>query len=61
MSIAEHEHPEPRAILAPLFERAKAADEFEFCCTLLRIRGMEDAYWDPLRESYQLTQQLRPA
>lgn len=50
--------PRPRAVLTPLFDRAKATDEFEFACALLRIRGMEDAYWDPLQETYQLTRQL---
>ena len=49
---------DPHDVLEPLFEAARAADEFEFCCTLMRIRGMEDAGWDPLRESDALAQQL---
>jgi hypothetical protein len=48
----------PADLLGTLFERAKAADEFEFCSTLLRLRGMEDAGWDPLHESLELSQQL---
>lgn len=48
----------PRDTLTPLFIKAKETDEFEYCSTLLRIRGMEDAFWDPLVESYQLTNQL---
>jgi hypothetical protein len=41
-----------------LFEAAKAVDEFEFCCTLLRLRGMESAGWDPFAEMHQLVQDL---
>jgi len=41
-------------IISDLFKKAKEKDEFEFCCTLLRIRGMESAGWDSLNESYQL-------
>jgi hypothetical protein len=41
-----------------LFNTAKAADEFEFCCTLLRIRGLESPGWDPLQESISLIDQL---
>jgi hypothetical protein len=29
--------------LRELFNQAKAKDEFEYCCALLRIRGMEGA------------------
>ena len=49
---------DPRTILEPLFTVAKQADEFEYCCTLLRVRGMEGPGWDPLRETMALTQQL---
>ena len=49
---------DPDEILRPLFQKAKEVDEFEFCCTLLRIRGMESSGWDPLQESDQLTHQL---
>lgn len=41
-----------------LFSAAKDADEFEFCCTLLRVRGLESHGWDPLRESISLIDQL---
>ncbi len=41
-----------------LFSAAKAADEFEYCCTLLRIRGLESPGWDPLQESISLIDQL---
>jgi hypothetical protein len=41
-----------------LFEAAKAADEFELACTLLRVRGMEDAGWDPFVETHLLVQDL---
>lgn len=35
-----------------IFQKAKERDEFEYICSLLRIRGMEDAGWDPLAESH---------
>lgn len=41
-------------IINDLFIKAKEKDEFEFCCTLLRIRGNESAGWDSLEESYSL-------
>jgi hypothetical protein len=44
-------------LLRALFEKAKATDEFEFCSTLLRIRGMEGPGWDPLHESFALINQ----
>lgn len=37
-----------------LFTKAKAKDEFEYCCALLRIRGMEGPGWDTLQESHTL-------
>lgn len=49
---------DPKATLAPLFDKARASDEFEFCCALLRIRGVQGPGWDPLRESMTLTQQI---
>lgn len=52
------ENVQPDVLLEELFVKAKATDEFEFCCSLLRIRGMEDAGWDPLQESEQLARQL---
>lgn len=45
-------------LLTPLFEEAKKADEFEFCCAILRIRGTEGPGWDPLVESSQLMNQM---
>lgn len=44
-------------LLRALFERAKAKDEFEFCSTLLRLRGIEGIGWDPLQESLALIDQ----
>jgi hypothetical protein len=49
---------EPHENISELFANAKTSDEFEYCSTLLRIRGMEDSGWDPLRESDQLANQL---
>src|SRR5690349_4917615 len=46
------------AIIQSLFERAKTKDEFEYACTLLRIRGVESAGWDSLEETDQLFQDL---
>lgn len=40
-----------------IFSQAKAKDEFEYCCALLRIRGMEGAGWDTLQESRMLLSQ----
>ncbi|WP_395378128.1 hypothetical protein [Marinicella sp. W31] len=37
--------------LDKIFHKARAACEFEFICTLLSIKGMQDAGWDP----YQTT------
>ena len=41
-----------------LFEAAKDADEFEFGCTLLRVRGLESAGWDPFVETHRLVEDL---
>jgi hypothetical protein len=41
-------------VLDQLFLKAKSQDEFEYVCALLRIRGMEDAGWDPLSETDRL-------
>jgi len=49
--------PEPFESLKELFDKARVADEFEFCCTLLRMRGCQDAGWDPLIESEHLINQ----
>lgn len=45
-------------IFSNIFDAAKKNDEFEFCCTLMRIRGAESPGWDTLNESNTLTQQL---
>jgi hypothetical protein len=42
------------AIFDRLFNKARDADEFEYICALLRIRGMEDEGWDPLEETQRL-------
>ncbi|KAA0228238.1 hypothetical protein FCG40_03115 [Fimbriimonadia bacterium ATM] len=55
--LQEPSFPEPFKVLKELFEKARAKDEFEFGCTLLRIRGCQDAGWDPLIESDHLIHQ----
>lgn len=40
-----------------LFNDAKSKDEFEYCCALLCIRGMEGPGWDTLQESHTLLMQ----
>lgn len=37
----------------PLFERAKQTSEFEFILTLLRIRGLQAAGWDPFETTQE--------
>ena len=49
---------EIRRALNSLFNRARAADEFEYACTLLRVRGLEAPGWDRLEETQALTQDL---
>jgi hypothetical protein len=44
--------------LHAVFQAAKDAEAFEFACTLLRIRGMEEAGWDPFVETYRLVTDL---
>jgi hypothetical protein len=44
--------------LHAVFQAAKASDEFEFACTLMRVRGMEDVGWDPFVETQQLVTDL---
>jgi hypothetical protein len=46
-----------RDILAPIFE-FKDGDPLEFVAALLRLQGMEDPGWDPLRESLETLQDL---
>lgn len=45
-------------VLGNLFQDAKEEDEFEFVSTLLRIKGMRDAGWDSLDESWSLINDL---
>ena len=47
-----------KSILNELFKDAQQKDEFEFCCTLLRLKGLESAGWDSLEESLQLINQV---
>lgn len=49
---------ETRLIFGPLFERAKATDEFEYACTLLRVRGIQSPGWDPVFESMTLIREV---
>jgi hypothetical protein len=49
---------EIRRCLDALFARARKVDEFEYACALLRLRGMEDAGWDPLTETNVLAADL---
>jgi hypothetical protein len=51
-------HETARRVLDDLFSRARDRDEFEYACTLLRIRGMEDAGWEPLVETGELVDDL---
>lgn len=46
------------ALLGDLFDSALNADEFEYCSTLLRLRGIEPIAWDPLGESNELIHQI---
>lgn len=45
-------------VLDELFLHAKSKDEFEYICSLLRIRGMEGPGWDPLNETHDLVSDL---
>lgn len=38
-------------ILRKLFDVAKVKDEFEFCSTMLRVRGLEGPGWDPFTQA----------
>jgi hypothetical protein len=54
----EEAHKDPQAALTPLFREAKNTDEFEYCCTLLRLRGLDFQRLDPLLETSDLSRQL---
>ncbi|MCW2921594.1 MAG: hypothetical protein JWL76_1468 [Thermoleophilia bacterium] len=54
----EHSAGPASEMLTGLFENARRADEFEYACALLRVRGLEDAGWDPLQESWALYQDI---
>lgn len=45
-------------LLISIFEKAKETDEFEFCCAILRMKGLELLGQDPLVESIQFMRQL---
>lgn len=45
-------------IFDPLFERAQEADEFEFICSLLAIRGLESAGWDAYRSTLEAVEAM---
>jgi len=47
-----------RSILEDLFREAFNKDEFEFCCNLLRVRGLESPGWDALEESTEFIHQI---
>lgn len=47
-----------QADLESLFDKAKEKDEFEFCCTLLRIRGFESVAWDSIVESEKFIEEF---
>lgn len=48
----------PEDVLEAVFQAAKAADEFEYVCAMLRIRGMEDPGWDRLEETDTLVSEI---
>ena len=48
----------PNEVLGMLFEDARTEDEFEFCCSILRVRGMESAGWNPFQESMEMVDQF---
>ena len=53
------DHDDVSVQLHSLFEAARSADESELACTLLRIRGLEDAAgWDPFVETQLLVGDL---
>jgi hypothetical protein len=39
------------AYLSDLFEKAFKSDPFDMLCTILRVKGLSDAKWDPFEES----------
>jgi len=48
--------------LDPLFSRAQKHSEFEFICTLIRVRGTQSVGWDPhdtLRDVYNAFQKFK--
>jgi hypothetical protein len=48
----------PEPVFEALFCKAKEKDEFEYACTLLRVRGLEDPGWQPLDETQALFDDL---
>jgi hypothetical protein len=55
---ATAEEQDPLSVLGMLFTSARAKDEFEYVCALLRIRGMEDPGWDRLEETSTLVGEI---
>lgn len=45
--------------LDPAFSRALEASEFDFLLALLRIRGMQDAGWDPYETTLEAIEVIR--
>jgi len=45
---------ESPTVLERLFSLARQKDEFEFCCSILRLKGMQAPGWDTLQESLAL-------
>lgn len=47
--------------LDPIFSRARAACEFEFILSLLRVRGMSDGGWDPYQTTIRAIPKIEAA
>lgn len=45
-------------VIGELFSAAREADEFEFACALLRVKGLEEPGWDPYSETHALVSDL---
>ena len=44
---------DPAKVLDDLLVSAIANGPFEVVCTLLRVNGMQDPFWDPMEESWE--------
>lgn len=58
MEQVEKERNRTIALLEPLFRKAQEVDEFEYACTLLRVRGAERAGLDALVEGQALVSDM---